>query len=195
MRYGSFDVSCPGVTGEEFSEAEMLGSAVWLWLHSKSHRDAPLHTLTALLLPALKHRQFVLISLEGKPVSYLSWATLSEDAEHRYLSNPPVCMPESDWASGKRMWILDWVAPFGHTRVMSRVLATRLFPSGLARALYHRGDTRGLRVLTFRGIAVMPEEARFWFESHPVMLDRSAARVAEVVVPAENRAAAVARTL
>ena len=194
MRYGSFDVSCPGVTGEEFSEAEMLGSAVWLWLHSTSHRIAPLHTLSALLLPALKYRQFVLISERNKPVAYLSWANLSEDAERRYLSNPPVCMPEADWVSGKRMWILDWVAPFGHTRVMSRLLATRLFPSGLARALNHRGDTRGLRVLTFRGIAVMPEEARFWFESHPVMLDRSAGRVAEVV-PDEHRSAAVARTL
>jgi cytolysin-activating lysine-acyltransferase len=176
MRYGSCEVTVPAVDGAGGSEAEMFGSAVWLWMHSAAHRDAPLHTLSALLLPALKSRQYAL-GVEGdKPVFYLSWAKLSEDAERRYLSNPPVCMPEADWTSGERMWIVDWVAPFGHTRLMSRFLAQRLFPGRWARALYHRGDERGLRVLTFRGIAVMPQEARFWFDTHPIAFDRSAQR-------------------
>ena len=168
MRYGSCEVAAPLLTGEPFSEAEVLGSAVWLWMHSASHRDAPLHTLSALLLPALKSRQFVLLSEAGKPVAYLSWANLSEEAERRYLSNPPVLMPEADWSSGDRMWILDWVAPFGHTKTLSGLFGRRLFPNKWARALYHRGDNRGLRILTFRGIGVMPEEARHWFETHPV---------------------------
>jgi len=167
MRYDTFDIIAPQVTGEAFNEAEVLGSAVWLWMHSKSHRNAPLHLLSRLLLPAIKNRQFVLVSENGKPVFYLAWTTLSVEAEKRYLNNPPQCMPEEDWASGELIWFLDWVAPFGHTRAMKRLIERRLFPRWCARFLYHRGDKIGLRIKTFHGLAVTPQEARFWFEHNP----------------------------
>lgn len=176
MRFDRLEVTAPLILGGDCNEAEVLGAAAWLWMHSQAHRDAPLHTLSALLLPALKHRQFVLASEDGKPVFYMSWANLDEEAERRYLDNPPVCMPPEDWASGERMWIVDWVAPFGHSRAMSRLLARRIFSDRCARTLYHRGDNRGLRILTFHGIAVLPEEARFWFDTHPVALGESAKR-------------------
>jgi cytolysin-activating lysine-acyltransferase len=170
MRIDTLDITAPAIFGfgASFNEAEALGSAVWLWMHSPAHRDAPLHTLSALLLPAIKTRQFVLATQLGKPVFFLSWANLSEEAESRYLHNPPVCMPEADWNSGERMWILDWVAPFGHSRMMRHILERHLFPTWQARALYHRGNERGLRIKTFHGMAVLPEEARHWFQTHPV---------------------------
>lgn len=34
--------------------------------------------------------------------------------------------------------------------------------------LYHRGNERGIEVRTFQGVAVLKEEAKEWFESHPV---------------------------
>lgn len=167
MRYGSLDIIAPRLLRASCNEAEALGSAVWLWMHSASHRDAPLKVLPAVLLPAIKRRQFVLAVEAGKPVFYLSWASLGEEAEARYLSNPPERMPEADWASGDRLWLLDWVAPFGHTRAMRHVIA-RLFADRCLRSLYHRGDERGLRVMEFKGIAVMKEEARAWFFDHPI---------------------------
>ena len=172
MRFGTLDITAPALTGEDYSESEMLGAAVWLWMHSAAHRDAPLQTLSALLLPALKQQQFILAAEHGRPVFYLSWANFDEAAEARYLRNPPVCMPEADWASGERMWIVDWVAPFGHTRRMSRLLAQRLFSNRCMRSLYHRANRNGLRILTFHGIAMMPQEANLWFAAHPIALDR-----------------------
>jgi len=174
MRFESLDVIAPGLLGEPCDEAQALGAAVWLWMHSVSHRNAPLHALSALLLPAIKHRQFVLASEQGKPVFFLTWAMLSPEAERRYLANAPITMPEADWTSGERMWILDWIAPFGHTR-MARHLVARLFPTRQARALYHRGNTRGLRVLNFRGIGVNAEQARAWSNLNSVLLPASAA--------------------
>lgn len=165
---GALDVIAPGLIEQTWNEAEVMGSAVWLWMHSQSLREMPLHTLSSLLLPAIKHRQFILASEGGRPVFYLSWANLSLDAENRYLRQHRICMPESDWNSGDRMWILEWVAPFGHTRVMTRLLEQQLFASRCARSLYHRGDERGARVMTFRGAAMLHEEARTWFQSHPV---------------------------
>lgn len=169
MRFDTLDVIAPGLLTTPCNEAEVLGSAVWLWMHSAEHRDVPLHALSALLLPAIKHRQFVLASEHGKPVFFLTWASLSPEAERRYLANPPVTMPEADWASGERTWILDWIAPFGHTR-RARQLMARLFATRCVRGLYHRGNDRGLRVMDFHGIGVMAEEARAWSALNPPFL-------------------------
>lgn len=171
MRYDKFDIIAPTVLGGEFNEAEVFGSAVWLWMHSASHRNAPLHMLSALLLPAIKNRQFVLASENGKPVFYLSWARLSKEAEKRYLQNSPQCMPEADWTSGDRTWFLDWVAPFGDSPQMRILVTRRLFPGLCARALYHRGADKGIRIKNFHGIAVTPEEARFWSEHNPPVVE------------------------
>ncbi len=169
MRFETLDVLAPGLLNTSCNEAEILGSAVWLWMHSQTHREWPLHTLPALLLPAIKHRQFVLATENGKPVFFLSWAELSPEAERRYLANHPITMPEEDWVSGERIWFLDWIAPFGHTP-KARRLVTRLFATRCMRALYHRGDTRGLKVMDFHGIGVMAEEARAWSALNPPLL-------------------------
>lgn len=170
MRYRGLDIiapAAPACADSAFSEAEVFGSAAWLWMHSAEHRDVPLLLLSTLLLPALKNAQFVLASENGKPVFYLSWAWLSAEAETRYLSQPPQSMRIEDWTSGDRLWLLDWIAPFGHTRTMRTLIGRRLFPGWCARALYHRGEEKGLRVMEYRGIAVTPEEGRRWFAQHP----------------------------
>jgi cytolysin-activating lysine-acyltransferase len=175
VKFGSLDVIAPsllssGITqaSEAWTEAEVLGSTVWLWMHSQKHREAPLHMLSTLLLPAIKHQKFILISEQGKPVFYLSWANLNAEAEARYVKNPSYVMPQEDWNSGDRMWVLDWVAPFGHTKVVCKLLQKYLFTNLFMRSLYHRGNDKGLRVKTFHGIGVKPEIARFWFAENPV---------------------------
>lgn len=164
----NLDIIAPGLIEQSWSEAEVLGSAVWLWMHSQSHREMPLHTLSRLLLPAIKDRKFILASEAGRPVFYLSWAEFSEEAEKRYLHQHPVLMQESDWSSGDRTWVLDWVAPFGHSKVMNSLIRRQLFASRCVRTLYHRGDERGMKIKTFHGMAVLPAEAQAWFEAHPL---------------------------
>ena len=168
-------IIAPGLIEQTWSEAEVLGSATWLWMHSTSHQNLPLKTLSALLLPALKHRQFILASEAGCPVFYLAWANLNLEAEERYLKDHPVHMRHDDWISGERGWILDWVAPFGHTHVMSRLLARQLFANRFMRHLYHRGHEldryglkRGLTVKEFCGRAVLPQIAHHWFAANPI---------------------------
>ncbi len=167
MKYGNLDITAPQISGIPFNETEVLGATVWLWMHSESHRDAPLHTLSSLLLPAITLRQFILISEGIKPVFYLSWAIMNKDAEQRYLSNHSACMPIEDWNSGERMWILDWVAPFGHTHRL-RPLIADLFPNRCFRGLQHRGNERGARIMKYKGSGVSREQGRSWFAAHPV---------------------------
>ncbi|KIH84135.1 toxin-activating lysine-acyltransferase [Pseudomonas batumici] len=168
MHHDTLEVLTPEWADSPIDEAQVLGSAVWLWMHSTNHQDAPLHSLSTLLLPAIKKRQFILISEAGRPVFFLSWLNLSAEAEARYLREPAVCLPPADWDSGDRLWINDWVAPFGHTRCVSSLLRRRLWARRIGRSLYHRGEERGMRVLNFQGIAVPDLEAQAWFATHPL---------------------------
>ncbi|HJV75949.1 MAG TPA: toxin-activating lysine-acyltransferase [Noviherbaspirillum sp.] len=164
----NLDIIAPGLINEPWNEAQVLGSAVWLWMHSKAHRDLPLHTLPTVLLPAIKNRQFVLGSEAGKPVFYMAWANFSAEAEQRYASRHPLLMPEADWNSGDRFWILTLIAPFGHMPVAYKLLREQLFASWCGRFLYHRGNERGLNIKTFYGKAVSREELCEWRLTHPV---------------------------
>lgn len=155
--------------GGQFSEAEALGAAVWLWMHSEQHRDIPLSVLPTLLLPAIKHQQFVIASRDDKPMFFLSWAWMDEKAEQRYLTGPGILVQPQDWTSGNRLWFRDWVAPFGDQRVFRRIVGGTLFPHLCGRALYHKGAERGQRVLQFRGDDVTQQQFRLWQQNTPLV--------------------------
>ncbi|MDX5630619.1 MULTISPECIES: toxin-activating lysine-acyltransferase [unclassified Brenneria] len=171
MRVGNYDIKAPLILGGEANEAEALGAAVWLWMHSPLHRDAPLHALPTLLLPIIKRRQYVLVAEQTRPVFFLSWAWLNLESEARYLTRPAIHMKEEDWDSGDRMWLCDWIAPFGHTAEMNKLMRDDIFPDLCARALYHRGRERGKRVLMFHGARVSREAAGNWRKAHPLTIE------------------------
>ncbi|AEN66083.1 toxin-activating lysine-acyltransferase [Enterobacter soli] len=171
MRIGNLDIKAPLILGGEESEAEVLGATVWLWMHSPMHRDAPLHALPTLLLPIIKRRQYVLISENERPVFFLSWAWLNEESEARYLTRPSIEMKEEDWDSGDRMWFCDWIAPFGHTSAIKKLIRDDIFPDHCWRALYHRGAERGKRVVMFHGGHISRTTAREWQLKHPLTVN------------------------
>ena len=168
----SIDIIAPALNQQAFVEAEVFGAAVWLWMQSDAHRDIPLQVLNSLLMPAIGYRQFILGSIDGQPVFYLSWAMFDEDAEHRYLHSHPSGLAESDWNSGDRMWIVDWIAPFGHTHQVTRLLRQHWFKDRCVRFLYHRGDERGMRIQCVSGNALSKQTVRTWLDLHPLKHER-----------------------
>ncbi|MCF6687976.1 toxin-activating lysine-acyltransferase [Raoultella terrigena] len=171
MRTGQYEIKAPLIFGGVDNEAEVLGASVWLWMHSPMHRDAPLHALPTLLLPIIKRRQYVLVVENDRPAFFLSWAWLNQESEARYLTRPSIEMRETDWNSGDRMWFCDWIAPFGHTAAMNALMRQDIFADHCARALYHRGEQRGKRVVMFHGRRVSREQARSWRLAHPLAVD------------------------
>lgn len=171
MRYGNFDIIVPQLSGEPCSEVEAVGAATWLWMHSAVHGPLPVASLATLLLPPIKRGQFLLVYEAGRPVGYLAWAMFSEDAERRYLHQPSHTLPAEAWSSGDRIWIMDAVAPFGHTHSMRSFITHRLFFDRCFRTLYHRGAEKGLRIIEKHGAALLREEARRWFDMNPACLD------------------------
>ena len=149
------------------SEAEALGIVVWLWTHSNTHRSLPISAVSSLILPAIQTQQYVLLLDGSKPVAYAAWAALNEVKEEQYLQSANSLLTQADWCSGDRYWITDFVAPFGHARTLRRHIAQVLNTQAI-RFLYHKGSDRGIKILEAHGLAVLPQEARHWFDTHPV---------------------------
>jgi len=155
----------PCITPTDKSDAELFGAMTWLWMHSKTHRECPLHELQRLLMPALQTGQYVLAVQNDdlqRPVGLVTWACFTAQVEQRYLQSLDRTLQPGDWQGGDRPWILDWVVPFGNMPSMARAVR-QLYATSSFRGLYHKGDQTGLKVLYFRGKAVSKtQEADFW---------------------------------
>lgn len=165
-------ILAPAFIPGQWQETTAFGAAVWLFMHSPQHIDAPLYTLQRLLLPAIRQQQFVLLFQGSKPVAYAAWARFSAEAEQRYLTAHPATMPEQDWASGPRYWLPDFIAPFGHARQLSRVLR-QLLAGHCLRSLYHKDRAAGPRIMQFRTDHLGAQAAREWFQQYPAALART----------------------
>lgn len=176
MSCTSLILIAPKVMTSEHSEAEVFGSVVWLWMHSKYQSDMPLSALSSWLLPALHFKQYVLAyETDGqhlKPVAYAAWAQLSAEAESRYVNSPTSGLSERDWCTGDRFWITDFFAPYGHAKPFAKAAAAN-FPDLCFRSLHHRGADRGMRILHFRGDHVSVDQAKHWWRSRPILAYQS----------------------
>lgn len=93
---------------------------------------------------------------------------MNEEAEHRYLNEAAIFLPEEDWCCGDRLWFRDFIAPFGHARDMFRLLRDEIFPHHMARSLWHRGEEKGRRIKTFYGQRVTRDALQHWKKTHPL---------------------------
>lgn len=165
-------ITAPTLDRPPHNEAEAFGAVTWLWMQSPDHRSLPLQALQQLLLPAIQAGQYLLLHTgtadSKQPVAYMSWANLSAEAESRYLAHPLRGLAPTDWRSGDRMWVTDWITPFGHAHAL-HTLGRSLLPLVCFRYLHHRGNERGLRIKTYRGRAISPDQARQWWRARPML--------------------------
>ncbi len=100
------------------------------------------------------------------------WANLTAEVESRYVDNPHKSLSPQEWAGGDRMWVIDWMTPFGHSKVFRCAVGAAL--TGCCfKSLYHRGGDRGLRVMLFRGDHVSLEQAKQWWKYRPILARRA----------------------
>lgn len=172
MKFEKVRITAPVLNRREHSETEVFGGAVWLALHAKLKRDRPLTALHEWLTPAIETNQYVFVSdvidTQHRPIMFLNWGNLNEEAESRYVFNPDLPIEKHEWTSGNRMWIFDHLSPFGHALAFNR-MAKHLFPDHCFRFLDHKGAHRGLRVVTFRGKNVSVEQAKLWWSDKPIL--------------------------
>ncbi len=173
MRDQPLQIITPALGHLQQSEAEIFGSVVWLYMQSRIHQGMPLSELHKLVLPPLKKGQFVLVTENHaghiRPVGFMSWANFNAEVEARYISTLHDTLTMDDWNTGDRPWIIHFFAPFSHVQPFRRAVQ-RSLPQARWRALYHRGDERGLRVLYFRGSQVSRQQELEWWSARPLSM-------------------------
>lgn len=129
---------------------EVLGQVTWLMSQSPLHRNWAIGSVLQWVVPALLHQQYRVYVREGKPVAYVSWAWMSQDKESAYVLNPRGLQP-SDWKSGQRGWIIDFISPFGHTKEVMRDLRHGIFKDEVGRALRVKEGDDTMRIWYLHG--------------------------------------------
>lgn len=132
------------------SNLEVLGEMCWLYSQSNIHRDWPVASIQRWLLPAILTRQMRVYRKNGKPHAFVTWAYLSKEVEESFVMNTASLQPK-DWKSGDRIWLIDWVAPFGGTHEMTRDLKHNVFPNDVGRFLRMKEGSDTLRIFYVHG--------------------------------------------
>lgn len=167
MKIGNISLIAPSqYPDEHWSEAEVLGSCMWLWQYVPTLKNAPLGYLMCRVVPFLQHRQFAVFIESDRVIGYVSWAYLNEETEKKYIKSQGLPLEVDEWKSGNRLWIIDWFSPFGHTRHIKNLIENYLFPEDGMRSLYHRGREKGLKVMTFKGRHMEKSEFKIWQDKY-----------------------------
>lgn len=132
------------------SNTTLLGEMVWLYSLSDLHKNWSIASIHQWLLPAILHKQFRIYHENGKPIGLVTWAWMSKEVEEAYVMNTKSLQPK-DWKSGDRLWGIDWIAPHGHTKQMSRDIKHNLFPNEVARFLRAKKASDTLKIFYLHG--------------------------------------------
>jgi hemolysin-activating ACP:hemolysin acyltransferase len=79
------------------------------------HRARGLAAAVSTFEPALRLGQYHIFRSGGYPRAFTSWAGLSAAAERRFAVDHLPLAPD-EWNGGPSIWLVDFVAPFGHLR-------------------------------------------------------------------------------
>ncbi len=167
MDMSEFEIISP-YEGMAFNAIEALGAAVWLFMHSKRHQELAVADLSGLLVPAIKRGQFFLLKQQGQPIGYVAWAWFDETTEREYFHNPQMILTPDQWQGGDRLWILDWVAPFGHCFKLAYYVKSQLFADRAMRFLSRPKQDGRVALYQTCGRAADTALVKAYFSQRPV---------------------------
>lgn len=118
-----------------------VGYALELLARSALHRKFATHAYLAVeILPPLSRRQVrFYLTGEGAPVAMVTWARLDDAVEAEILDTGRA-LRAHEWNCGKRLFINDFVAPYGTARHIARDLEKHVFPGESASGIRRHAD-------------------------------------------------------
>ena len=159
----------PSLFQQHWSTTEVLGSIIWVWMHSPHHQQYTIQTFRQHVITAVNCHQFAIFYSDQQPIAYFTWAMFDEHAEQAYIhNNRSLLKHPQNWNCGTRMWLIDWFSPFGHTLYLKKIIKNQLFPTSVSRHLYHRGHQKQVKIMLAKGAAISPEEFAYWIENNPI---------------------------
>ena len=125
-----------------------FGAMLFLASLTQYHRKRALADLFASLEPALRLGQYRIFYSDGFARAAITWAGLSPAAEQKFAVDHHPLDPQ-DWNSGSAIWLVDFLAPFGHVDQIIPLL-TQNPDVTTVRTLHHAMDGQRYRIVEWR---------------------------------------------
>ena len=104
----------------------MLDHVIHLLTQSDFHKNWKVDQISRVIIPPVNLQQCTGIIEDGYLVAWCSWAFMDEEKGDKFLDGVYTMQPDS-WSSGTRLVMMDFVAPFGHTTKLVKIVR-QLFP-------------------------------------------------------------------
>lgn len=124
----------------------LIGQITSLMLSSDVHKNYLIDDIGAMFLPAIHLNQFRLYkNKDNDPIGLVTWAFLSDELDKKYQKGG-IKLKLEDWKGGSNIWIVDFIAPFGHAKQISKDLKNSIFASqkGKAMRITREGKIKGI---------------------------------------------------
>ncbi|MBD2302097.1 toxin-activating lysine-acyltransferase [Nostoc sp. FACHB-190] len=108
---------------------KLIGSITHLMLSSPLHRKYKIAHIAERFVPSLIHNQFRYYEIDGNPIGFVNWAWLTDEVEQKFLTEKYVLQLD-EWQGGNNLCFPEFIAPFGHARLIITDLRTNIFPKG-----------------------------------------------------------------
>ena len=146
---------------------EALGMMMWLMKHADYHGQWPLWSVDKDVVPALLHGQSkIYFDENGGPIGFVNWAWLNDDSKKKILNNES-SLKLSQWNSGDFLMIADFVAPWGHAKIILNDLRRNVFPKTRAFSLGRNKDGSVRKIYFWKGF-----EFKEWITKEQHQLNR-----------------------
>jgi len=120
----------------------IVGCVAWLMMNTPTHKHIFVSDLEWCAIPPVALDQCHLWRRQGLPVAFASWAYLNEATEARVRAGHLRLAP-TDWNGGDRLWIIDFLCPFGGQQEAMLDLKNRVL-AGKRVNMVQRGPDGGL---------------------------------------------------
>ena len=128
-----------------------LGMACASMMQSKVRRHFPLTSLVHWVRPAILLNQIRFFTdLSGQLAGYVTWASLSEETEKRWIDDPDTPLRICEWNEGDRLWVIDMVVLNGDLRRLMRQCKHFLSNFREAKSLRRQFDGSVRKITTWK---------------------------------------------
>lgn len=97
----------------------MIEQVLWLLANSENHNKWTPQQLLRIIIPPLKLGQYAYITDGNKVAGWCSWAFMDSETAEAFLNNEHKLQP-GDWQSGGELVFVDFIAPWGHAKALTR---------------------------------------------------------------------------
>jgi cytolysin-activating lysine-acyltransferase len=137
----------------EQDQFSLIGQAVFIYGHCEVRRHYSVNEIATDIVLPINLNQYRLYYSGGRPVGFVTWAYVSDDLLGRLAADQVVELSVDDWRSGRNIWLMDMVAPFGHGRAIANDLRRNIFGSAIFHSMRRYPDGRS-KYTRWRGAAV-----------------------------------------